>query len=148
MTGWPAVVTALATAVLAGSVLALMIGLMAAMRRTNALTERLTRLMENLDRDARPTLDAVRRTVDDAGRVAVLVRDEVQAVVGTSKDIRQRAQRTAAALEERFLELETLLDVLQDEMEETALDIAALLRTTRRGSGLFRKAKRAFLGRR
>ncbi len=148
MTGWPAVVTALATAVLAGSVLVLMVGLVAALHRMNTLTERLTRLMENLDRDARPTLDAVRRTVDDAGRVAVVVRDEVAAVVGTSKRLRERAERTATALEERFLELETLLDVLQEELEETVLDVAALLRTTRRGSGLFRAAKRAFLGRR
>jgi len=148
VTGWPAVVTALATAVLAGSVLVLMIGLVAALRQMNTLTARLTHLMENLDRDARPTLEAVRRTVDDAGRVAVVVRDEVAAVVGTSKRLRERAERTATALEERFLELETLLDVLQEELEDTVLDVAALLRTTRRGSGLFRAAKRAFLGRR
>jgi hypothetical protein len=46
------------------------------------------------------------------------------------------------------LEFEMLLDVLHEEVEETVLDVAALLRTTRRGSGVARALKRVVLGRR
>jgi methyl-accepting chemotaxis protein len=97
-----------------------------------------------MDRDIRPTMDAVRRTADDTSRVAQTIRDEVEALRGTSLDVRQRVQRTAAALEERFVEFDTLLDVLHDEVEDTVLDVAAVLRTTRRGAGLLRGLRRAF----
>jgi hypothetical protein len=41
-----------------------------------------------------------------------------------------------------------LLGVVQEEVEGTALDIAAALRTTRRGGKLFRRMKRALTSRR
>jgi hypothetical protein len=80
--------------------------------------------------------------------VAVVIREEVQGLSGTSREIRERVERTAARLEERFIEFDTLLDVLQEELEETVLDVAALLRTTRRGAGLLRGVRRVLGGRR
>jgi hypothetical protein len=50
-------------------------------------------------------------------------------------------------LEERFSDLETLLEILQDEVEETVLDLTAVMRTTRRGTGLLQAARRLILGR-
>ena len=46
-----------------------------------------------------------------------------------------------------FNQFDALIDVLQYEVEETALDIAAAMRTTRRGTTVLRAMKRAFLGR-
>lgn len=147
MTGWPIVVIAVSTAFIAVSVLVILVGMLATLRQVARLSERMASLAETLDRDARPTLDSIRRTTDDASRVVQSIREEVQAVSGTSRDVRRRIERTAASLEERFIEFDTLLDVLHDELEDTVLDVSALLRTTRRGAGLFRGFKRV-LGRR
>ena len=147
MTGWPVVVIAIATSVLALSVLVLLVGMLLMLRQLGRLSERMTRLLESVDRDARPALDSVLRTADETSRVAQTIREEVQALSGTSRDVRERVQRTAASLEERFIEFDTLLDILHDEVEDTVLDVAALLRTTRRGTGLLRGLRRA-LGRR
>lgn len=144
MTGWPLVVIAIATSVMALGVLVILVGMLGALRQLGHLSERMTRLLESLDRDARPALDSVRRTADETSRVAQTIREEVQALSGTSRDVRERIQRTAASLEERFVEFDTLLDILHDEVEDTVLDVAALLRTTRRGTGLLRGLRRAF----
>jgi uncharacterized protein YoxC len=146
--GWPAAVTAIATAVLALCVLILTVGIAVTLRRFNSMSDGMTRLLEALDRDARPALDSVRRTAEEASRVAVVVRAEVEGFAGASHRLRDKIEHTAGSLEERFVEFETLLDVLQEELEETVLDVASVLRTTRRGSGFLRAAKRAVLGRR
>lgn len=144
MSGWPLVVIAIATSVMAFSVLVILVGMLGTLRQLGQLSDRMTRLLESVDRDARPALDAVRRTADETSRAAQTVREEVQALSGTSQDLRERVERTAAALEDRFIEFDTLLDILHDEVEDTVLDLAALLRTTRRGTGLVRGFRRVF----
>jgi methyl-accepting chemotaxis protein len=144
VTGWPLVVIAIATSVMAVSVLVILVGMLGTLRQLGQVSERLTRLLESVDRDARPALEAVRRTADETSRAALTIREEVEALSSTSRDVRQRVQRTAAALEDRFVEFDTLLDVLHDEVEDTVLDVAAVLRTTRRGAGLLRGLRRAF----
>jgi uncharacterized protein YoxC len=144
VTGWPLVVIAIATSVMALCIIVLPVGMLVALRHLGKLAERLTRLLESLDRDARPALESVKRTADETSRVALTIREEVQALSGTSRDVRERIQRTAASLEERFVEFDTLLDILHDEVEDTVLDVAAVLRTTRRGTGLLRGFRRVF----
>ena len=68
-------------------------------------------------------------------------------MVETSRDLRARLQRAADAAEGRLGDLEALLDVLYEEVEETALDVASALRTTRRGASVLSAMKRAFLRR-
>jgi uncharacterized protein YoxC len=148
VTGWPVVVIAVATSVMALAVLVLLVGMTAALRQLGALSRQMTGVLEAMQRDATPTIETVRRTAEEAGRVAVVIREEVQGLSGTSREIRERVERTAARLEERFIEFDTLLDVLQEELEETVLDVAALLRTTRRGAGLLRGVRRVLGGRR
>lgn len=147
MTGWPSVVTALSTLVIALVVVGLVVAMLIMLRRVTALSASMTRVLETVERDARPTIESVRRTAEEANRLGVAIRTEVEGFAGTSQRLRDRVERTSQALEERFSDLETLLDILQDEVEETVLDLAAVMRTTRRGAGLFRAARRVILGR-
>jgi uncharacterized protein YoxC len=146
--GWPLVVIALATSVLAVAAVVYVLAYVAALRRMEAMSNKVERLLDVLDRDARPAIDSARRTVEDTGRIVARLRHEIEAYAGTSKGVRDRVERVTAAAEERFTELETLFDLLQDEMEDTILDVAAALRTTRHGVSVFKTMKRAFLGRR
>lgn len=147
MTGWVGVVTALSTAVIAGALVIYVAVAIHAMRRMDRMSDSLMRLLETLDRDARPALLAARTAAEEASRVAILIRREVEGIAGTSESLRTRVDRTAASLEDRFAEFEALLDVLQDEVEDTVLDVAAALRTTRRGANVVRSIKRALLRR-
>ena len=98
-----------------------------------------------LDRDGQPLLQAAGSVAEDAGKIVGQLRGEVEQIVATSRDVRLRIGGAAGSLDERARDLEAVLDILQDEVEETALDVAAALRATRRGTSVVRAVKRAFL---
>ena len=105
----------------------------------------LGRVRRLLDRDGQPMLQAARAVAEDAGKIVGQLRGEVEQIVATSRDVRLRVSGAAGSLDERARDLEAVLDILQDEVEETALDVAVALRATRRGTSVIRAVKRAFL---
>ena len=66
------------------------------------------------------------------------IKTEADALVGASRDIRNRIVRAADAAEERLTDLDSLAEVMQEELEEAALDAAATVRDVRRGLGVWR----------
>jgi hypothetical protein len=105
----------------------------------------LGRVRRLLDRDGQPLLQAARAVAEDAGKIVGQLRGEVEQIVATSRDVRLRVSGAAGSLDERARDLDAVLDILQDEVEETALDVAVALRATRRGTSVIRAVKRAFL---
>ena len=105
----------------------------------------LGRVRRLLDRDGQPLLQAARAVAEDAGKIVGQLRGEIEQIVATSRDVRLRVSGAAGSLDERARDLEAVLDILQDEVEETALDVAVALRATRRGTSVIRAVKRAFL---
>lgn len=141
---WEAV-TAVSVAILALACVVLAISASLRLRDLGRLLQRLEGLAQVLDRDGPPLLQAARSVADDASKVTGAVRGEVEQLVMTSRELRSRVSGAAEGLEERVRDLEAVMDVLQEEVEETALDVAAALRATRRGTGLIRAVKRVFL---
>lgn len=142
---WEAV-TAISVAVVAILLMALTVRVFAWTRERRRLWDALERLVDVLDREGRPTLLAARGVVDDAGKTVQTIRAEVEQLAGTSRELRTRVTGAADGLEERVRDLEAVLDILQEEVEETVLDVAAALRTTRRGASIAKALKRVFLG--
>ena len=145
--GWAAQVPAISTAIIALAVLVAGVMVVMVLNQFRVLKTTIERVAQLLERDARPTLDSARRLVDDAQHVFQSVRRETEDIVHSSKEVRERVDRLMHKTEERLQDLDALLDVVQVEVEETALDVAAALRTTRRGASVLRGMKRAFLGR-
>ena len=144
---WAEVITAISTAIIAVVVLAVGVMLLGLQRDVRALMRTVDRTVDHLDRDARPALDSARKLVDDAALLVSTVRSETDGIVHSSKDVRKRLEQLINRTEDRLHDLDALIDVVQTEVEETALDVAAALRTTRRGASVFRSMKRAFLKR-
>jgi uncharacterized protein YoxC len=145
---WAAAVTAIATVVIA---LVLTVGAVALVRwlgEMSRLGRAVKQQLERLEYETRPTLDSARAITRDVEKLVSSVRDEIEGFAGASKDVRDRLTRVADAMEERLRDIESVVDMVQYEVEETALDVAAALRTTRRGTSVLRAMKRAFLGRR
>jgi uncharacterized protein YoxC len=141
--GWAEVVTAIAAAIIAVIALGLVVYAVPLLRQASRTSAALERFLE---RDSRPLLENARSVVSEASQIASKLRLEIDGVIETSQDIRGRVKNAVDATEDRLLDLEALLDVLQEEMEDTVLDVAAAVRTTRRGSAVFRTMKRVFLG--
>jgi hypothetical protein len=74
------------------------------------------------------------------------IKTEADALVGASRDVRHRIVRAADAAEERLIDLDALADVVQHELEDTALDAAATMRDVRRGLSVWRWSRRLLKG--
>jgi hypothetical protein len=72
----------------------------------------------------------------------VVVRHEAGAFAQTARRLRRKTVRAVDRIEAKLEDLETLYDVIHDEVEGTALDLAAALRTLRRGNGMLGKVRR------
>jgi hypothetical protein len=84
--------------------------------------------------------------LDDVRQLITSIKTEADALVGTSRDVRQRIVRAADAAEERLTDLDALAEVVQTEIEETALDAAATMRDVRRGLSVWRWGKKLLKG--
>ena len=135
--GWAEALTAVSTALIAVMLTVVCVVLVLLLRT----------LTKTFNNDGKPAIQSFRAMMDDATAVVTKVKGEVDGLADTSKGIRKRAERAAASLEDRLHDIETLVDVVQEEVEDTALDVAAAIRTTRRGGKLFKRMKRALLRR-
>ncbi len=71
---------------------------------------------------------------------------EVDEVIVVSRRLRKSAVRGARRVEGRLEDLDPLYEVVSSEVQETALDVAATLRTVRTGASALNRIKR-FLSR-
>ena len=86
--------------------------------------------------------------VDDVRQLVGNIRREADSLVGASRDIRLRIVRAADAAEQRLQDLDALVDVVQEEVEDAALDVAATVRSVRRGFSIWRVGSRMMRRRR
>jgi methyl-accepting chemotaxis protein len=134
MPTWVGVVTAISLAIIALAAVVVAVAAVLAARGANLLFGTLRRIVG-------PAIDDVRGLIAN-------IRAEADALVGTSRDIRLRIVEAADAAEARLADLDALAEVVQQEVEETALDAAATLRSVRRGLYGFRWARRVLARRR
>ena len=126
---WVAVVTGISLAVLALSAIAIALSSVVAALGVRAFL----RVLEHL---AGPALSDLRRLV-------TTIRAEAEGVAETSRDLRGRIVRAADAAQARLADLDALFQVVHEEVESAALDVAATLRTMRRGLSVVEWGRRA-----
>jgi len=80
--------------------------------------------------------------VGDVRALLASIRTEAEGLVGTSRALRERIVRAADAAEARLNDLDAVVEVVQQEVESTAVDVAATLRTVRRGVSLLEWGRR------
>jgi hypothetical protein len=114
-------IIALAALVAAGAVIAAALGVRAGVKAVKNF--------------AGPAITDVRQLI---GSIKV----EADALVGTSRDVRHRIIRAVDAAEERLTALDALAEVMQEELEETAIDAAEAMHNVRRGLSLWRWSRK------
>ncbi len=125
---WVAVVTGVSLAILALS--AIVIALAAVIAALGVRT--FLRVLNDL---AGPAVGDVRQLVGS-------IRTEAESLVGTSRELRGRIVAAADAAQARLADLDALFEVVQEEVETTVLDVAATVRTVRRGISLLEWGRR------
>ncbi|HTI04838.1 MAG TPA: hypothetical protein VL549_05950 [Gemmatimonadales bacterium] len=118
-------IIALAALVAAGAIIAAALGVRAALKALKGF--------------AGPAIADVRQLIGS-------IKNEADALVGASRDVRQRIVKAADAAEERLTSLDALAEVMQEELEETAIDAAATMRDVRRGMSVWRWSRKLLKG--
>ena len=139
---WVGPTMAISLAVIALSFLGIALALAIAALKLTGQVKKVGTLVDGLQDDIARTLKAVRRLTEQGQDVMVVVRQETGAFAQTGRRLRRKLVRAADRVEIKLEELETLYDVVHDEVEGTALDVAAALRSVRRGNGMIGRVRR------
>jgi hypothetical protein len=105
-------------------------------------TRKVSTMIQGYQEDVAQTLAGARRLTDQGQDLLVLLRQEVGAFTQTSRRIRRKLVRGVDNIEAKLADLETLYELVHEEVEDTALDVAAALRTSRHGDGMLGRVRR------
>jgi uncharacterized protein YoxC len=133
---------AISLAVLALAFLGLAIAVGVAALKLAGQMRKVSTLVDGLQDDVARTLKSVRSLTEQGQDIMLLVRHEAGAFAQTARRLRRKTVRAADRIEIKLEELETLYDVVHDEVEGAALDMAAALRSVRRGNGMLGRVRR------
>ena len=140
--GWVGPTMAISLAIIALSFLAIAVAVATAALKIAGQAKKLGNLVDGLQDDVSRTLQTVRRLTEQGQDVMVVVRQETGAMAQTARRLRRKTVRAVDRVETKLLELETLYEVVRDEVESAALDAAAALRSVRRGNGMLGRVRR------
>jgi uncharacterized protein YoxC len=140
--GWvgPTAAISLVIIALAFAVIATAMVLVARVASTEIrqLSEELGRLRQELA----PALQAMKRIAEAGAELSGDVRQEIQQYLVTSRAVRKDLERGVRRVKIRLADLDALYEVVHDEVEDTALDVAAGVRSVRRGAGMVGRLRR------
>jgi uncharacterized protein YoxC len=139
---WVGPTMAISLAVIALSFLAIAGALAFVALKLSGQVRKIAAVVDGLQGEVGRTLKTVRRLTEQAQDVMVLVRHEAGAFAQTARRLRRKTVRAVDRVETKLQELETLYDVVHDEVEGAALDAAAALRSLRRGNGMLGRVRR------
>ncbi|HKS01167.1 MAG TPA: hypothetical protein VJS86_05770 [Arthrobacter sp.] len=139
---WVGPVAAISLAILALSFLGLAVAVAVVAFKVAGQVRKVSTLVDGLQDDVARTLKSLRRLTEQGQDLMVLVRHEAGAFAQTARGLRRKTIRAADRIEVKLEELETLYDVVHDEVEGAALDAAAALRSVRRGNGMLGRVRR------
>ena len=124
-------ISSIALAVLVLGVLLALIGVLLQFRK---LTRSVTEVTKRLEKDAGPVLERARSVAENVDFITAAVRTDVQKVHKSVAQLNDRLNQASTRMEERIQDFSALVEMLQSEAEELALDTAAAVRGVRAGS--------------
>lgn len=137
--GWVGPTMAISLVIIAGAFLVIAAASALAARRAAREMQQLSRVIESLRTDLAPALMAVQAVSGEGQRLAGMVGTEAEELVLASRQLRE-------GLKDRLANLEAIYEVLEEEIEDTAVDVAVTLRTFRSGAGWFGRIRRLLGG--
>ncbi len=139
---WVGPTMALSLALIALCFLGVTSALAIAALRLSGEVKKLGGMVGGLQEDVAQSLASVRRLTEQGQDLMVLVRHEAGALAQTSRRVRRKLVRGVDRVEDKLSDLETLYDLVHGEVEDAALDVAATLRSVRRGNSMIGRVRR------
>jgi len=102
----------------------------------------LSKELSELRSEVQPTLQGVRAMAEEGKGLAAKLNVEAHEIIRTSSEIRHDVRRGVDRVRERLEDLDALAEVMQEELEDTALDVAAKVRGVRSSLSIVGRLRR------
>lgn len=115
--------------------------------QVRAVKKRAMRVLDRLEAQAGPVARTTGKIVDNVEHITTAVRGDVGGVSDTVHEVNARLRRVLALAERRVRRFDALLQVVQDEAEDTIVSAAATMRGVRASADAFgREAEEMLAG--
>lgn len=125
---------AISTIVLGLAVLGVLIALLAVLLQLRKLVRSVQAVAKRLEKDTAPVMDRARSVAENVDFITMAIRTDVQKLNASVSSLNQRLREASVKMEERIQDFTALVEVLQNEAEDLALDTAAAVRGVRAGT--------------
>jgi hypothetical protein len=142
MPGWVGPTMAISLVIIALSFAAIAFGSVLLARAAQKEIGELSEKLEGIRGDLHDAMHAVRRVAETGEDLSIKLKEEIHQYLTTSRAIRHDLDRGIRRVKSRLADLDALYEVVHDEVEETALDVAAKVRSVRNGAGVVGRLRR------
>lgn len=125
---------AISSIVLGVAVLGVLVALLAVLLQLRKLARSMRSIAKRLEKDASPVMERARSVAENVDFISMAVRTDVQKLTTSVSGLNERLREASVRMEERIQDFSALLEVLQNEAEDLALDTAAAVRGVRAGT--------------
>lgn len=129
-----ATVQAVSTIVLALAVLGVLVVVIGLFSQLRKLTRSVGAVAKRMEKDAAPVMERARNVAANVDFITAAVRSDVEKVNESVTHLNHRLKEASERMEERIQDFTALVEVIQDEAEDLALDTAAAVRGVRAGT--------------
>jgi len=142
MPGWVGPTAAISLVVIALAFAAIAAGSVMLARAAKKEISEVSDKLEGIRSDLHDAMHAVRRVAETGEDLSIKLKEEIQHYLATSRAIRQDVERGVRKVKGRLADLDALYEVVHEEVEDTALDVAARVRSVRQGAGMVGRLRR------
>lgn len=139
---WVGPTVALSLVVIALAFVAIALVALLAARQVQDSSRILSEAVGRLEAEALPALRRLRKLAKDGRAMTKALRGEAESWADTSHTVRERVEAGTQRIEDHLVDLDTLYETVYDEVEDTAIGLAATLKTARGSTRLLRPLAR------
>jgi uncharacterized protein YoxC len=132
-----ATIESISTIVLGVAVLGVLIALLVVLLQVRKLAKAMGSVAKQLEKESAPVMERARSVAENVDFISMAVRTDVQKLNASVSGLNERLREASVRMEERIQDFTALVEVLQNEAEELALDTAAAVRGVRAGTRSF-----------
>jgi len=140
--GWIPPAIAVSLIVIAGVLVSVLAGALVAIRRVDRRAELIGADLTALRGELAAMMEGARELAARSSTLVAMVEEEGVAYLDASRRFRRRLEYGVDRMTERMADLDALADVVQEEVEDSAIQIATVLRTARLSTGIISKVLR------
>jgi hypothetical protein len=142
MPGWVGPTVALSLVLIAIAVVVVSVMVIIALKAARDSGESVAHEVSQLRADLAPTLTAVKRLGEKGFDVAEMAQAEAKEIIDTTRRIRYDVERGVNRAKGRLADFEATIEVIQEEIDATVVDVTTALASARTGIGMIGRLRR------